>query len=413
VNVAVVGGGVIGLCCARSLREAGADVTVLERDRCGAATSLGNAGWITPSLSGPLPAPGTMRQAFRWMLDPGSPLLIRPRLDPAFVSWCLSFWRNCTPQRYRAGMAAVLRLNARTFDLFDEFQADGLDFEMHSTGLLFVAVEERSLREYTEMLEMARTLGYPGEIEQLGPDEIREREPALSRRVIGGIHARVERYVRPETLTAALERWLLDNGVSIREHTEVTGLTREARDWRIATSQGDVIADRVLIAAGVWSRKLLRTLKSSLPLESAKGYSVTAAGSGHAPSHALYLTEAKTGCSPFKGGMRLAGTLELAGLDLSLRPRRLRALIDAASRYLLDWLPEEIQLEWCGLRPVAPDGLPIIGEVRGHPGLFVATGHAMLGITLAPATGVALTRMILAGDFPPELEPFAPQRFTR
>jgi D-amino-acid dehydrogenase len=175
----------------------------------------------------------------------------------------------------------------------------------------------------------------------------------------------------------------------------------------LETREGEFAAEQVVVANGVWSAGLLAGLGVHIPLEAAKGYSVTAVGSGTRPRHALYLTEARVGCSPFKEAVRLAGTLELAGIDLSLNERRVAAIVRAASAYLRDWRPEDLELEWAGLRPLTPKGLPLIGAVPGFSNLYLATGHAMLGVTLAPATGEALAPLVLDDRLVPELTPFA------
>jgi D-amino-acid dehydrogenase len=197
--------------------------------------------------------------------------------------------------------------------------------------------------------------------------------------------------------------------VSLLENNEVRGLSRRGR-WRVRTSVEELEADGVVIAAGAWTGRLLAPLGVGIRLEAAKGYSVTAIGRGTRPRHALYMLEAKVGCSPFQGAVRLAGTLELAGIDLSLNRRRIGAVVRTASTYLRDWQPEGVELEWAGLRPLMPDGLPVIGAVPGHDGLYVATGHGMLGVTLAPATAAALAPLILEGRLPPVLEPFRADR---
>jgi D-amino-acid dehydrogenase len=169
----------------------------------------------------------------------------------------------------------------------------------------------------------------------------------------------------------------------------------------------------VLITAGVWSSSLLRRRGLRLPLQAAKGYSITAASNGTGPTHSLYLTETKIGFSPFKGAIRIAGTLELTGIDLKLTRTRVDALFRGSARYLHDWHPGEPKIEWAGLRPLTADGLPLIGALPGQDGLYVATGHGMLGVTLAPATAAALTPLILEGKHNPDLTPFRPERFTR
>ncbi|MGH2383367.1 MAG: NAD(P)/FAD-dependent oxidoreductase [Candidatus Limnocylindria bacterium] len=399
MTVAVVGGGAVGLCCAWSLARRGADVVVYERDRVGSGCSFGNTGWICPGLSAPLPAPGVMGAALRGMLRPGSPVLIRPLFGPAFLRWSWEFWRACAPERYRAGLEATVALSRRTFELFDELRAAGVEFEMHSAGMVVAALTEAGLDEYATMLREAQAAGYDGEVRVLDGDAVRELEPAASEAVVGGVHAPAERYVRPESFTRGLADALRRDGALVREGVEVGDLR-------------DLDADAVVVAAGVWSGRLLRSAGVQLPLEAAKGYSVTARGSGTAPRHALYLAEAKVGCSTFGDAVRIAGIFDLTGVDLTLRRRRIETITRSAAAYFSDWEPEEVELEWAGLRPYPPDGLPIIGPVPGRERTYVATGHGRLGITLAPATGELLADVILAGARPAELAPFAFERLV-
>jgi D-amino-acid dehydrogenase len=410
MKVVVVGGGAIGLSCAFSLRRAGAGVTVLDRAVSGQATSKGNGGWITPALSTPLPAPGVIRQALRWMADPGSPLLVRPRLDRAFLSWCWRFARNATPERFESGARALLALNAPTLRLFDEMRAAGVEFEMHERGLLSVSLDDAHVEKDWDLIRQLADLGYPGRFERFDAASVRRVEPALGGRVAGGVLMADERHLRPETLTSGLLEWLRAAGVDVRDGVNVDGLTPAGSGWSVQTPEGPVEADRVVVAAGIWSRALLEPLGTRIPLEAAKGYSVTMRANGSAARHALMLHEAKVGYSPFEGDVRLAGTLELAGEDLSLKPRRVRAIVDAASRYLTDFTPGSADVSWAGLRQLLPDGLPVIGRVPTADGVFVATGHGMLGITLAPATAAALTPLVLEDRLPAELEPLRADR---
>jgi D-amino-acid dehydrogenase len=410
MKVAVVGGGAIGLATAFELTRAGAEVVVLERDACGDATSLGNGGWITPVLSNPIPAPGVLRKSLRWMLDPKSPLLVRPRLDPAFAAWCLRFARNCSASRYEHGARALLALNAKTLELFDRFADEGVEIEMHSNGMIMVSLSEAGLQEEWEVVKDLRRLGYPSPLELLDRDAVRALEPTLAASVVGGVYAADERHVRPETLTGGLAAWLRERKVQILEGTSVHRIGRDGSGWALDTgSDAPVRADRVVLAAGIWTKPLLRELGTRIPLQAAKGYSVTVGVNGASPRHAVMLQEAKIGCSPFAGGFRLAGTLELGGEKLGLNSRRIGAIREAAARYL-DFPLGVTQLEWSGLRTLLPDGLPAIGRVPSADGVFVATGHAMLGITLAPATAAALTPLVLEDRLLPELEPFRADR---
>ena len=414
MRVCVVGGGVVGLACAWYLRDGGADVVVLERDRVGEAASRGNAGWITPGLSNPIPAPGVMGQALRWALRPDSPFLLRPRLDPAFAAWCWRFWRSCSREQYLAGMRALLALNARTVELYDGLAAAGVEFEMHNDGLLFLFRTQRALEEEAAVLEELRREGYPGAVTALTRAQAQALDPAVGDGIVGALHAPAERHVRPETVTRGLTDALRGRGVEVREGVRVESLTRDGgsdgegrgRGWRVrCAGADDVAADRVVVAGGAWTGALLAPLGVRVRQEAAKGYSVTATGEGTPPRYPLYLAEAKVGCSPFARGVRLAGTLELAGLDLTIDRRRLAAVAGAAGDYLRDWRPSSPELEWAGLRPLPADSLPLIGRAPGQDGLYVATGHGMLGITLAPATGAALAPLVLDDRLVPELVP--------
>ena len=410
MRVAVVGGGVIGLACAWYLRRGGADVVLLERDRCGEAASLGNTGWVTPGISNPIPAPGVTGQALRWMGKRDSPFLLRPRLDPAFAGWLWRFWRSSGRDAYLRGMRALLGLNARTLELYDGLRADGVEFEMHADGMLFLFLTPAALEAELAVLHELQHEGYAGAVTPLTRAEAQARDPAVGDRVAGAIYAPSERHVRPETLTRGLASALVAAGAEVREGSEVTSLTRVAGGWRLGTVADRVEADRVVVAGGVWTGQLLAPLGVAVRQEPAKGYSVTAVGEGTAPRQALYLGEARVGCSPFDGGVRLAGTLELAGLDLRIDNRRLAAVARSAEAYMKDWRPLRPELEWAGLRPLPADSLPLIGRAPGQDGLFVATGHGMLGVTLAPATGAALAPLVLAGELVEELAPFSLSR---
>jgi D-amino-acid dehydrogenase len=410
-SVAVVGGGVIGLCTAYALSRRGATVTVIDRDRCGAAASWGNAGWVTPGLAAPVPAPGVVRQALRWMLDPESPFLVRPRLDPAFLAWGVRFWRASGAARHKAGLRATLDLARPTNELFDALEADGVDFEMHRDGLLYLVRSPEAVDAWRTMYDELAALGFDGQVEMLDQEAVRALEPGLADGVCAGLLARVERHVRPESLIGGLRRALIGRGVRIEESAEVTGLLDTPDGWRVMTAHGAIDADRVVVAAGVWTRELLAPLGLRLPLEGAKGYSITAPANGDRPRHPLYLTEIKVGVSPFEGAIRLAGTLELAGLNLDVDHRRVAAIVRHAADYI-GVRGEGGSVEWAGLRPMAADGLPVIGAVPGHRGLFTATGHHMLGITLGPATGEALAPLVLEDRLVDVLKPLSPARFA-
>lgn len=414
MRVVVVGGGLVGLCCAYSLHHAGVEVVVLERDRCGLGASRGNTGWLCPVLSAPLPAPGVMGTALRGMLRPSrSPVLVRPFFGPRFVRWSWGFWRASSPERYRRGLEDTLALALRTFELYDEMRIAGVAFEQYSGGMIVSATSEPGLAEYDAMLTEAEAAGYPWPVERLGPEAARALEPALSSSVVGALFAPEEQYVRPESVAEGLVSFLRERGAEVHESQEVVGL-EPARDGWIVRTRGDALeAGSVVLSAGVWSGRLLSSLGIGVSMEAAKGYSITATGEGRLPSHSLYLAEAKVGTSTYGDRLRIAGVFDLTGMDLSLRRRRIESMVRSSLGYFRDWRPVDVELEWSGLRPYPADGLPIIGPVPGRPGLVVATGHGRMGVTLAPPTGEAVRALVLDGVVVPEIRPFALERPPR
>jgi D-amino-acid dehydrogenase len=341
-----------------------------------------------------------MGGALRGLFNRDSPLRISPLLGPAFLRWSWGFRRASSPERYHAGLEATVALTKSAFADYDELRDAGVEFELHSTGMLVAALTEPGLDEYAAMLKEAEEAGYEGPVRVVSGDEARELDPALSEAVIGGVHAPSERYVRPESVSAGLAAWLVANGAEVEENTAVDDL-------------GELDADAVVVAAGAWSGELLG--ESRFPMEAAKGYSVTAKSGGRLPRHALYLSEGKVGTSTYDGGLlRIAGIFDLTGIDEKLKLGRINSLLRSSAAFLKDWsAPDDIELIWAGLRPYPSDGLPVIGPVPGREGLYVATGHGRMGITLGPITGKLLAQVILEGASPSELEPFRIERFSR
>lgn len=409
----MIGGGVVGMCCAYELHRNGAEVCVVERERVGYGASRGNTGWVCPSFTYPLPAPGVIREGLRGLLRGGGPLVIHPSLDPTFVRWLWQFRQSCSRPRWEQGVKALLALNARTLELFDEYAEAGVEFEMHRSGLLLVARTAQGLVSYQAIFRELKTVGFTGETAELDADGVCELEPALSRTALaGGVHARVDRYVRPESLTEGLASYLAARGVDVREHLEVTSVARAGGGLSVGTSGARIPTDRVVVAAGASSPPLLARLGIRMPLVGARGYSATIAGGETRPRHALYLAEAKVGISSYRDSVRIAGVFELGHSRATLDTRRLAKMVAGVEPYFERWRPsrEPALLEWAGLRPMTADGLPLIGRAPALEGVFVATGHGMLGVTLAPATAAALTRLVLEGQEVPELLPFRPGR---
>jgi D-amino-acid dehydrogenase len=402
VRVSVVGGGVIGLGVAYELARSGADVVVLERARLGCGASLGNAGWVSPALSAsPVPGPGVTAQVLRWMIRSDSPFLLRPRIDRAFVGWLWSFQRACRAPQYAAGMRALVDHNRHAIDSLLRWRRQGVEFELHRSGLIFAALTQAALHEERELYVRLRAAGFPVDFELVDAHALREREPAISDRVIGGMLSRAEWHLRPESLTAGLAAALRRAGAELLEGAVVEELAPEDGGWRLSTSTGSHHAERVVLATGAWGRSLVGPLGYRLPLEAAKGYSITAAGDGIRPRHAVYLLEAKVGCSPYADAVRLAGTLELAGLDLS-RSRDIPSLAPgrAAARVGGTATPRTRRPAGGRSRARPPRTLPLDrsrdGRRHAGRGVRVVARTVRARRTGAPGAEAAVPRALLA-----------------
>lgn len=407
----VIGGGAVGLLSAYELHRRGVQVTVIDKGDFGAACSAGNAGWVTPSLSDPVPSPGLVATSLKWMLSRDSPLYIRPSSVPSMAPWLFRFWRNCNEAAFNRGMIATARLAMPTMQLYDALDENGVDFEMHQTGLLLAAMNPGYLDHLAEELEIMRQFGYDAPVELRGA-ELHDFEPALTSEIVAGLWIREERHVRPETLAAGLAKWLAERGVTLLSGVEVTGIRHSGHAVsHVDTGGGPIEADAVLIASGAWSGEIARMAGVSLPMQAGKGYNVTVLDPELQLRHATYFSEVKVACSPFKGALRVSGTMELSGVNTSFDPRRLEAIRRGADRCLGDWSRGSRETTWVGMRPMLPDGLPAIGRAPKFDNLFMATGHAMLGITLGPATAAAIASLMTGQGDAIDLTPFDPGRF--
>jgi D-amino-acid dehydrogenase len=410
VRVIVIGGGAVGLCAAEALSARGCEVTVLERDRCGAGASAGNAGWITPSLAAPVPGPGVIATSLRWLLDPSGPLWIRPTLSPALLDWIARFALHCRRSTYARGLAALQGAATRAGAAFDALGSRGVQFERHRAPLLFPVFDRAEFALVDHVVDDVRQAASPQRLERASAEQLRELEPALGPGLLGGMVAHGEGRVRPERLTAGVRQALMTRGVEVIEGAPATRLSRNGAGWAVEGPAGRLKADSVVIASGVESARLLAAHGIRLPIAAAKGYSRTYAPHPSGPRQALHLEGPKVAISVFDEGVRVSGTLELGAQSLALSRRRLAAITAAAQQALPGWQMPANPRDWAGMRSLSPDGLPYIGPVRGLPGVHLATAHATLGITLAPLTGELLAAILLDGARDELLSAFDPAR---
>lgn len=410
-DVVVVGGGVIGVCSAYYLAERGLAVTLVDKGDICAGSSYGNAGLIVPSHSMPLAAPGVLAHALKWMLDPESPFYIKVRPDPDLLRWLWKFRGACTATHVRRAMPVIRDLSHASLALYRQLAAlPGFDFAFEEKGVLAVY---NTVEGFAAGQAEARLLESAGLTARgLDATQARQLEPSLLPSVVGGVHFPGDAHLVPDAFVRGLARLAEKAGARLLIATEVLGFcTRGRRIEAVETTRGDLEAGEVVLAAGSWSSGLARRLDLRVPIQPAKGYSVSYRRPPDGPRAPLLLGEAKVGVTPMGNMLRLAGTLELAGLDLSINRRRVEAVKRSASRYLtgIDNLP---LLEiWRGLRPCTPDGLPVIGRPRAFDNLVLASGHAMIGMSLGPVTGKLITELVMHEPPSLDLAPLRPDRF--
>ena len=393
VDVAVIGGGAVGVACGLELRRRGAGVVVLERDRVGYACSFGNAGWLTPSLALPLANPAVVFKSLRWLLDPESPLYIQPRLEPSYLRWLAGFVLASRKPRYERGAAALLALCRASVDQWEELAhrtAEPFGFERH--GLIAVYEDRPSLESSRYLTDLLARNGVRSEL--WSAEQVREREPAIVGAQVGGWFFPDDAHCEPYPAVRALTAEALAAGVQVAEDAEVYGVARDGARWRLTTTRGVVAAERVVLAAGAWSEELGAAFGLRVPILGAKGYSLVLPRLEPHPTHSIYLIERKVAVNPHAHALRISGTLELVHHDLSINQRRVGAILRGAQGMLAIPAQPQVLEVWRGLRPCAPDGMPMIGRARGRGDVWIATGHQMTGLKTALGTGVLLAQLM-------------------
>jgi D-amino-acid dehydrogenase len=345
------------------------------------------------------------------MFDPDSPFYIKPRFSPALFSWLWKFRAACAEERARRAMPLLRDLHGASLALFAEIASlDGLSFGFTREGLLLLYRTDQAFQEGLKESALLREIGLPSQA--LTPAEVAVRVPGARPGLAGGIHFPGDAHLDPLAFVRGLAAHVQSRGVRIHTRTGVVGFeTSGRRVTKVRTDQGDFAADQIVLATGSWSPAIARDLGIRIPVQPAKGYSITMKRPENASRVPLLLIEAKVGVTPLGDRMRLAGTLELAGFDLSVNERRVEAIRRGAGMFLEGLEaggPGEV---WRGLRPCTPDGLPIVGRPDALDNLVLATGHAMIGVSLGPVTGSLVARIVCGEATDIDLAPLRPGRF--
>lgn len=411
VDILIVGGGVIGVSVAYYAASMGAGVLLVEKAAAGSGCSHGNAGLLASGHCTPLPGPGVLGEGLSSLMDPEGPLYIRPRIETELARWLWRFRRSCSDSHYSYAVGILKGLCAESLELHRELGLlGGGEYEYAQEGIITMYLSERAFEDARR--HAARMSGFGVEGAPLDGNRIRELEPMVGPRVVGGICHAMDGHIDP----GAFVRWLAakaaDKGAQILTDTEVYRFDAGRRKVNgVSTTRGEIRADQIVLAAGAFIPTLARGLGVRIPIQAAKGYSCTFHRNGAGPRFPFLLGEARVAVTPYRGAVRFAGTLELAGMDMGINVRRLRALRARADEYLPHFGEMEVKEIWRGLRACTPDGLPVLGRLHPLLNVMVAGGHGTKGMLLGPVTGKLAAR-VLSGESAGEIErPLSPRRF--
>ena len=410
-DILIIGGGVIGVCSAYYLAKAGAQVTLIDKDEIGAACSYGNSGLIVPSHSIPLASPGALGDGLRFLLDSRSPFYIKPRLDADLIRWLFRFVSASKRARMLRSLPILRDLLFASRALYDELAASAdFDFGFQANGSLWVCLSEEKLAHEIKELRALEQFNIPFEI--VDSKRAHDLEPALQPEIRGGIFYPRDGKIHPHRFVTGLAARATEAGVSVWPRTEALGFeTRDGRIVRVRTTRGDVAPAQVVVSAGAWSPELARMLNLRVPIQAAKGYSLTYENPEVTPKLPLLFGEARVVANPLGDSLRLAGTLEMAGMDFSFNAARIEAMRKSSMAYLPGLENARLIELWRGLRPCTPDGLPIISRAQEIKNVIVAAGHAMLGMSLGPVTGRLVAQIALEQKTDLDIAPLRLERF--
>lgn len=409
-DVLILGGGVIGISAAYYLAEQGASVTVIEMGEVASGSSYANAGLIVPSHAVPLAAPGALADGLKWMLDPASPFYIKPRLSPDLWAWIARFLLASRTGPMRRAIPLLRDLHLASAKLYAELASRrDLKFDYEQKGLLTAYLTAQGLHHGQAEVKLLNEFGVDAEL--LDASATRKKEPALRESIAGGVYFPHDGHFNPAKFVQGLAEIAENKGVRIQRKTEILRIQTSGNEIKsVLTTSGTFYGKQIVLAAGAWSPRVARDLVVNVPVQAAKGYSMSVKRPDGGPSMPLILGESRVAVTPMGDTLRFAGTLEMAGIDLTVNPRRVDAIADAATNYLKVDRPPTNDV-WRGLRPCSPDGLPILGRAKNYSNLILATGHAMLGMSLGPLSGKLVAQIALGKPTEMDISALTPARF--
>ncbi|OBI75801.1 NAD(P)/FAD-dependent oxidoreductase [Mycobacterium asiaticum] len=405
-TVIVVGAGIVGLSTAWFLQERGVDVTVVDRGGVGAGASAGNAGWVAPGLVLPLNSPAILRYGLRSLFDANAPLHIPVTGDPRLWLFLMQFAANCRRSSWSRALRANTVLNEDCIDAFDVLVNNGVDVPVTDAPITALFESSAGAQHLLKELDVLQQASQTTFVTALSGDALHEQVPLAAPAATSGLSISGQRFVDPGRFVTALGRAVTERG-ALLHRLEVTGIVPAGNGIAVLTNYGEPLrADAVVIASGAQLPQLAaRWLR--VPVRAGRGYSFTVPVDRPIPGP-IYLPDARVACTPYRGAMRVSGTMEFRNPRERVFPERVASIVSSASKLLDGMRWDERTDIWVGARPITPDGRPLIGEVA--PRVFVAGGHGMWGLTHGPVTGRYLAEQVTTGKQPPSLREFDPLR---
>ena len=396
-KVVIVGAGIVGLSTAYYLNKAGIDVTVIKSTNGNDNCSYGNAGYVAPSHLIPLASPGIISQGLKWMFSSSSPFYIQPKLSRDLLKWGWLFKKASTDKRVKASIPVLYDLTTQSQQLYEQILAEErIEAGYNKPGLLMVCQTKEALKHEIELVEIANQYGLEASV--LSKEETEKLDPNVAYNMTGSVYFGCDGWMTPNVFMDEFKALLIKRGVKIDYQTELQEISiRGNKITEFVTNSGSYQADEYIIAAGSWSPRLAKKLKIDIPLQPGKGYSFNIEKSPVSPKLPSILVEGRIATTPMLNGLRIAGTMEITGVNHDINMKRVKGIIDSVKEAIPDFENFDFNKikPWAGLRPCTPDGLPYIGRSASLENLQIGTGHAMLGWTLGPITGKILSEDIL------------------
>ena len=396
-NVIIIGGGIIGLCSAYYLAKEGAKVTVIDKSDMMDGCSYGNAGMIVPSHIIPMAQPGVIHQGIKWMFNAKSPFYIKPALSLDLLAWLIQFYKNSNQDHVNKSMVPLRNLSFFSKELYREFAQSANEFGYQEKGLLMLYNTEKMGEEEIKTGKVAEELGI--EVDFLNQQEVKELEKNITVNALGAVHYKSDAHLSPNHFIALLKSELDRMGVKLISNCSLIDFNvSEGKIAELLTNQGNFKADEFVIAAGSWSVEVAKKLGIKLHILPGKGYSFNVENLIVKPTIPTILCEGKVAVTPICETVRFGGTLEITNnKDTKINIKRLQGIVEKVNQFYPDIkvnLPEKEKV-WHGFRPCTPTGLPIIEKSKKIKNLTIATGHAMMGLSLAPASGKLVSELLL------------------